>query len=323
MITAELKTSPRPEDVLSAAAFLADKAHHTPILSSQTLNQEFDTQLFFKCENFQRSGAFKYRGARYALEQLTAEQRSKGVATHSSGNHGAALAQVAKELNIDCTVIMPSGALASKIANVERQGARIIHCEPTQTGREQALNDWLNFSGAVPIPPYDHPHIIAGQGSVAVEMLDQLPDLDILMTPVGGGGLLAGCALGVVAKQPHIHVIGAEPAGAGDTADSLLAGERICNHAPDTIADGLRAFVGEMNFDLIQQHVEQVLMVDESQIIESTRILFERLKVVVEPSSATVLAAVRQFPHHFKGQRVGLVLTGGNIDLDQLPWLNS
>ncbi len=311
---------PLLEDLQQAETLLREKAHTTPVLQSQSLNAELGCRLFFKCENFQRTGAFKYRGACHALSRLDEDQRRRGVATHSSGNHGAALARAAAEMGVKCTVIMPWNALEAKKANVARYGARIIECEPNQQAREEALAAWLAFSDAVAIPPYDHPDIIAGQSTATLEFLRQQPALDALIAPVGGGGLLAGAALALNWKNPELPLYGAEPAGADDTARSMCKGQRqILDHV-NTICDGLRAQVGELNFHILQQHVQGILTVEDAAVIQATRTLFERLKIVVEPSSAITLAAVQQQPERFQGLRVGLILTGGNVDLDQLPW---
>ncbi len=311
---------PLLEDLQQADALLREKAHQTPVLQSRGLNQALGCQLYFKCENFQRSGAFKYRGACYAISRLNEEQRQRGVATHSSGNHGAALALAAREAGVECTVVMPWNALEAKKANVARHGARIIECEPGQQAREEGLAAWLDFSQAVAIPPYDHPDIIAGQATVALEFLRQQPELDALIVPVGGGGLLAGTALALSWKRPETALYGAEPAGADDTHRSLLKGQRLPLTTVDTLCDGLRAQVGELNFHILQQHVQAILTVEDSATVAATRQLFEQLKIVVEPSSAITLAALAEQAETFQGQRVGLILTGGNVDLDRLPW---
>ncbi len=315
-----MSSLPMLADLQQAWDYLQNRAHPTPVLQSRTLNDSLGCELFFKCENFQRAGAFKYRGAAFAVSRLSDEQKRRGVATHSSGNHGAALALAAAEAGVECTVVMPWNSLQSKKDNVLRSGARIIECEPGQQAREEALATWLDFSGAVAIPPYDHADIIAGQATVILEFLQQQADLDAVLVPVGGGGLIAGTALALSWKRPQMTLLGAEPTGADDAHRSLVKGRRVRLERTDTLCDGLRAEIGEMTFHILQQHVDEVITVDDQRVLNANRLLFERLKIVVEPSSAITLAAVQQNPERFAGQRLGLVLTGGNVDLARLPW---
>lgn len=315
--TAPAVDLPDHQQVLAAADRIRGQVRRTPMLSSDLLNQLAGAELFFKCENLQIGGAFKLRGASNAIAGLSDQQAARGVCTHSSGNHGAALARAARARGVKCTVVVPEGTNARKLANMQAQGAQLIRCAPTQAAREQTLASHLQSSGAVAIHPYDNPAVIAGQGTAALELADQQPDLHHWLVPVGGGGLLAGTLLAANGRLP---VWGCEPAGADDTARSLLQGVRITDQTPDTICDGLRASIGIRNFALIQPQVAGVLTVTDAEVIRAMRLLWDELKLVVEPSAATVLAAVLAHAGHFAGQRLGLILSGGNVDLEQLPW---
>ncbi len=306
---------PSNEAVVAASQRLAGWTITTPVLESAALNRLAGCQLYFKCENLQRTGSFKFRGACNAVAQLASEVGC--VATHSSGNHGAALAAAAAERNLAAHVVVPHGANPSKLANIERYGGILHRCEPTQRARELGLEKVAADTGADAVPPYDDARIIAGQGSCALELLEQIDDLDIVIAPVGGGGLVSGTAL---ACQGRARVVGVEPTGADDTWRSLASGQRVQQHAPDTLCDGLRALVGKQNFQLIEREVESVLRIEDADTVAAMRIIWEELKQVVEPSAAITLAGVLRYPERFKGLRVGLILTGGNVDLDQLPW---
>ncbi|MEM9531273.1 MAG: pyridoxal-phosphate dependent enzyme [Pseudomonadota bacterium] len=303
-----------------AARRIEPLAVRTPVLTARTLDEMSGASLYFKCENFQRTGAFKIRGASNAVLALSPTEGVRGVATHSSGNHGAALACAAASRGIDCHVVVPRGAVKSKLANIERYGAHIIPCEPTQEARENGMRDVIVKTGATPIPPYDDPRIIAGQGTVAMELLEQVPDLDSLVVPVGGGGLLGGCALWAKHKRPDIEIYGAEPAGADDTARSFSSGTVVSEHQPDTICDGLRGKLGLLNFALIRRHVEDILTLEDPATIDAMRLIWQVLKTVVEPSCALALGVVLANRERFAGKRVGVVISGGNVDLDNLPW---
>jgi len=307
--------------VRRAAERIADYVHRTPVLSSRLLDQAAGCRLYFKCENLQRAGAFKARGAHNALLALDVRSRARGVATHSSGNHAAALALAAQTLGTTAHIVMPATASRIKVDAVRAYGGRIRFCEATQSAREAALADLCRESGAVFIPPYDHPDVVAGQGTCVLELAGQLDSPpDILLAPVGGGGLLAGSAVAAANLWPDTVVLGAEPAGADDARRSLHGGERQPQTAPDTIADGLRTGLGELTFPLIQRHVRDILCADDGAIVAAMRLLWSRMKLLVEPSAAVTLAAVLAHPEIFAHKRVAVVLSGGNVDLDNLPW---
>jgi threonine dehydratase len=306
--------------VRAAQARIAQAVHRTPLHASRLLNAHTGSHLFFKCENLQRVGAFKARGASNAVLSLDAATAAHGVATHSSGNHGAALAMAAAARGIPAHIVMPENAPAVKRAAVTAYGARVIPCAPTVSAREQTLADVLAGTGAHPVHPYDDARVIAGQGTVGLEILEQLEDVDIVVAPVGGGGLLGGMALAIKSLRPDIVVLGAEPAGADDALRSLRAGRRLPQEAPQTIADGLRTGLGERNFALISTHVDDILSVSDAAIIEAMQLQWTRLKSVVEPSGAVTFAAVLEHPEHFRGRRAALVISGGNVDLNNLPW---
>lgn len=306
---------PGPQDVEAAYERIAHLVHRTPILSGRNLDAESGARLWFKCEHLQRTGSFKFRGACHAVLLLPPE--CPGVATHSSGNHGAALSCAAGARRIVAHVVMPDDSVAAKVEAVRAYGGTIHFCRPGQVARESGLAR-LVAQGLEPIPPYDDDRIIAGQGTCALEFLEQVDELDILVAPVGGGGLLAGAALAATGRAHGLRVIGAEPAGADDTIRSLKAGSRVTEHHPETIADGLRALVGVRNLALIVEHVEQVLPVSEQAIRRAMALIWSRLKQVVEPSGAVPLAAVISHPRVFHGKKVGIILSGGNIDVAAL-----
>ncbi len=307
-------TLPTPQDVIDAHARIRDLIVETPVMTSAVMDTHCNAQLFFKCEQLQKTGSFKFRGASHAVSWLPDD--CPGVATHSSGNHGAALALAAHLRGISAEVVMPQNAIQAKIDAVGTYQGQVHFCEPTQRAREAGLAHWVD-QGRVAIPPYEHPHIIAGQGTAAWELMHQVTDLDVIVSPIGGGGLISGTALATRAlnhpKRPR--VIGVEPKGADDTYRSLAQGARVDDHQPDTMADGLRALVGEMNLSLIEAHVESVLCVTEDQILEAMQWLWRDLKQVIEPSGAVALAGLMAHPEIFKGQRVGVILSGGNMNL--------
>ena len=311
---------PTFDDVLAAAARIAPHAHATPVLRSRALDALAGCELHFKAEPLQRSGAFKFRGACNAVWALDDASAARGVVTHSSGNHGAALALAAQTRGIACHVVVPEGANAAKRANIERYGAQLHTCAPTIDAREAAAARVQADTGATLIHPYTHPHVIAGQGTAALELLNAQGPLDAVVAPVGGGGLLSGTAIAAAATAPACRVVGAEPEGAADTANSLAAGERRIDFVPDTVCDGLRGTLGEPNFALLRTHGVEVLTVSDADTLNAMRLLWQCLKLLVEPSSAIALAAILQQRDRFAGQRVGVLLSGGNVDLAALPW---
>ena len=304
----------------AAAARIAPHARRTPVLRSRTLDALTGAELFFKCENLQRSGAFKFRGACNAVWSLEDAEAPRGVVTHSSGNHGAALALAARTRGIPAHVVVPGGAVRSKLAAIEAYGATLHHCEPTLAAREAMAEAVRADTGATFVHPYTDVRVIAGQGTAALELLREVGPLDALVTPIGGGGLLGGSAIAAHALAPQLAMYGAEPAGAADAFESLRSGERVTALVPDTICDGLRGLLGAINLRLLQAHAVTVITQDDAATIAAMRLLWQRLKLVVEPSSAIVLAAVLAERERFAGRRVGLVLSGGNVDLDALPW---
>jgi threonine dehydratase len=311
---------PTPADVLAAAARIAPHAHRTPMLTSGSLDELTGAQLFFKCENFQRSGAFKFRGACNAVWAMDDATAARGVVTHSSGNHGAAMALAARGRGIPAHVVVPEGAVASKLAAIQAYGAVLHRCAPTMAAREAMAAQVQAETGARLVHPFMDPHVIAGQGTAALELLAEAGRLDIVMTPVGGGGLVCGTALAARGHDPCAQVFGAEPEGAADAFESLRQGHRVTDLVPDTVCDGLRGTIGSINLELMQAHRVQVLLVSDEETLAAMRLAWERLKVIIEPSCATVLAAVLRYPGHFAGRRVGLILSGGNVDLAALPW---
>ncbi len=316
-----MSDSPLPcvDDLLAAAARIAPHASVTPVLQSHVLDGLAGASLAFKAEHLQRGGAFKFRGACNAVWSLEPAQAARGVVTHSSGNHGAALALAARTRGIACNVVVPDGAVAAKLANIARHGATVWHCAASIEAREAMCADVQARTGASLVHPYADPRVIAGQGTAALELVRSHGPFDVLVVPVGGGGLAAGTRLALQAVAPNTRLVLAEPEGAADTARSLAAGERLVDFTPATVCDGLRTLIGEPNFALLHGAAE-VITVPDWATLAAMRLLWQVLKQVVEPSSAIVLAAVLSDPARFAGQRVGLVLSGGNVDLDALPW---
>ncbi len=313
---------PTVSDIFAARERIRQQIRETPVLSDPQFNAVLGCELWFKCENLQRTGAFKFRGANNALARLTEAGRAGDVATHSSGNHGAALALAAAAHQRRAWIVMPDNSVRTKIEAVQRYGGEIIFCPPAQQQRETGLAN-LVTKGCIPIPPYDHADIICGQGTAALELAEQCPELDLLLTPVGGGGLISGSAIAARALIPGIKVIGAEPEGAADTALSLQQGERVEEFPVDTIADGLRALVGVLNFEIIRTNVAQIITVSEAGIIDAMALVWRHFRMLIEPSSATVIAAIMAQPEFFAGQQVGAIISGGNLDLEQLPFKES
>jgi threonine dehydratase len=311
---------PSFEQVRDAAARIAPHARVTPVLRSAALDALAGAELHFKAEHLQRGGAFKFRGACNAVWSLSDEQAAHGVVTHSSGNHGNALALAAATRGIAAHVVVPEGAVRAKLEAIERAGAILHRCAPTQAAREAMCAEVQRATGAELVHPYADTRVMAGQGTLVLELLQQAPGLDALITPVGGGGLASGVAIAAHAMNPALSLFGAEPLGADDAAQSLAHGTRVTTVVPDTVCDGLRALVGERNLDALRTHHVEVITVSDAETIAAMRLLWTELKQVVEVSSATVLAAILKQPQRFAGRRVGVVLTGGNVDLQALPW---
>ena len=324
-----LEIAPTPESsadaidivgIRAAAARIAPYAHRTPVLRSRGLDAIAQAQLAFKCENFQRAGAFKFRGACNAVWSLSNAEAARGVVTHSSGNHGAALALAAHTRGIAAHVVVPDGTVKTKLAAIAAYGATLHHCAPTLSAREAGAEAVRQETGATLLHPFTNPAVIAGQGTAALEFIEEVGALDALITPIGGGGLIGGTATAAHALHPTMEIFAAEPEGAADAYESLHRGARVTTLTPHTISDGLRGIIGEINFALLRAHRVRVLKVSDAETIAAMRLVFERMKIVIEPSSATALAAVLRYPEHFRDRRVGVILSGGNVDLDALPW---
>lgn len=311
---------PSFEDIRNAHLRIQPFIHRTPILTSTAIDEMAGCRIFFKCENFQKVGAFKARGAANAVAKLTEEQKRNGVATHSSGNHAAALARAASVAGIKSYIVMPSNAPEIKKKAVKGYGGEIIECEPNLQARETTLQAVVNRTGATFIPPYDFYDVIEGQATCALEMWEEHIPFDVIMAPVGGGGLLAGTALTTKYISPSTLVIAGEPAGADDAFRSFHAKKLIPMEGPKTIADGLLTSLGKLNFAIIMQYVDDILTADDTEIIEAMRLVYERMKIVIEPSCAVPLAALLKNKEQFRGKKVGIILSGGNVDLGKLPF---
>lgn len=319
-------------DVQRAASRIARYVHRTPVLTCQTIDRLVGANVFFKCENLQKSGAFKFRGAINAISQLTPEELARGVVTHSSGNHAGALASAAQIFGAKAFIVMPSNSSEIKKAAVRSYGGRITECEPTLAARLSVAEQVRTETGAVLIPPFDHAHIIAGQGTAALEFFQQVPELDTIIAPVGGGGLMSGTCIAARAFDSTIQVLGAEPEGADDAFQSKQAGKFIPQLSPNTIADGLRTSLGELTWPFIRDQVDEVITANDEGTIAAMKLFWERTKVIIEPSSAVPLAVIlNRFSEagsttdsietKFKRpQNIGVILSGGNVDLLNLPW---
>jgi threonine dehydratase len=307
-------------DIETAAQRIAGLVHRTPVLTSSRLNQHCAAELYFKCENLQKAGAFKARGATNAVYGLPETALAAGVATHSSGNHGAALAMAAAGRGVSAHIVMPKNSVKAKKEAVAAYGGTIIECDSNLPAREAMLKKVVAETGAGVVHPYNDPRVIAGQGTAMLELLEQIAELDVIVAPVGGGGLLAGVALAAKSLRPEIEVVGAEPAGADDAFRSFGLGRLIEQDNPQTIADGLRSSLGALNFPIIQRHVDTIVTVSEHSIVEAMQLQWSRLKTVSEPSGAVSFAAVLEHPERFRGRRVGVLVSGGNVDFDNLPW---
>lgn len=310
-------TIPDQNSILEAHARIAPHIHHTPVLQCHTINQMTGAEVFFKCENFQKIGAFKIRGGMNAVLSLPESKRQLGIATHSSGNHAQAIAYAARQVGAKAYIVMPRTSPKVKIEAVQGYGAEISFCEPTLEAREATLQEILARTGAEFVHPFDDARVIAGQATCARELMEEIPGLNILLAPVGGGGLLSGTALSAHYFQPGAAVIAGEPEGAGDAILSFRSGQ--VEKAPyiDSIADGLLTTLSPLTLNIIRRHVKDILLVSDAEIIAAMRLLYERMKIVIEPSSAVPFAAVLKYPDTFKGQKIGLIISGGNVDLSK------
>jgi len=308
-------------DVRAAAGRIAPFVRRTPVITDEQLNELLGAEVYFKCENLQRGGSFKLRGASNAVRSLADDVAARGVATHSSGNHGAALALAARLRGTPAYVVMPENSAAVKIEAVRQCGAEIVFCKPGRIAREAALERLLSERSLEVVHPYDDDRVICGQGTAALELLEAQPKLDVVMAPVGGGGLISGTAIAVKGVKPDIEVIGVEPAQADDAYRSFHSGERVLLDAPETIADGLRASLGVRNFAIIRRQVDNIVRVTEGGIVQSVRLVLQRLKLLIEPSAAVAVAALVERRMEIKGRRIGVILSGGNIDLGAATWL--
>ncbi|TVR94231.1 MAG: pyridoxal-phosphate dependent enzyme [Wenzhouxiangellaceae bacterium] len=304
-------------DIEAAARRLDGLAHRTPVLTSSYFNGVTGAELYFKCENFQKVGAFKFRGACNAIGALPAELARRGIVTHSSGNHGQAVALAAAMNGLKAVVVMPKDSAQVKLDAVRGYGGEVVLCEPGTANREATVRELIERHGYHEIPPYDHPDIIAGQGTAALELLQDVPELDVIMAPVGGGGLISGTAIAARHFNPAIRVIGAEPANADDAARSLRSGRIEPAAATQTVADGLRATLGVLNFAVIERYVDDIVTVSEQAVIDTTRAVWARMKIIIEPSCAVPLAALIEGRYDARSRKVGIILTGGNVDIDQ------
>jgi len=307
-------------DIRQAAQRIKPYAHRTPVLTNASLNQKVEAQVFLKCENFQKVGAFKFRGACNAVYSLTDAEAARGVCTHSSGNHAAALALAARLRGIPAYIVMPSNAPSVKKNAVAGYGGLITFCEPTLEARESTLDRIRLKTGATVVHPYNDERVITGQGTAALELLEDIPDLDVIIAPVGGGGLLSGTSIAATEIKKGIRVIAGEPEMADDAFRSLQAGEIIASLNPKTIADGLLTSLGTLTFPIIQKNVEQIVTVSEAGIIESMKYVWERAKIIIEPSSAVAIGVLWEKKIDLSGLKVGVIISGGNVDLEKLPW---
>ena len=308
------------KDIASAHERICSYIHRTPVLTNNSLNELTGANLFFKCENFQKAGSFKIRGATNTVELLSQKEKDNGVATTSSGNHGAALSIAVTRRGGITKVVMPHNTPKIKVNNVERNGGEVVWCEPDQSSREQVLADLVNETGATVVHPYNDERIIAGQGTCAKELLEDYPEIQIIVSPVSGGGLLSGTLVSAKEINEQVSVYGAEPVEADDAFRSLQNGKILPNETINTICDGLRAQIGTITFPIIQEHVKEIITLSEEEILNSMKMIWERLKIIVEPSCSISLAAIIKNKDKFSGKNVGLIMSGGNVDLNQIPW---
>jgi len=314
---------PTFEDVEKAHARIQPYIHKTPILTSSYLSKLTGAELFFKCENFQKAGVFKARGASNAVFSLSDEQAKKGVATHSSGNHGLSLSYAAGRRGIPATVVMPHSAPEAKKTAVKGYGGQVVECEPSTSSREAVFADVVANTCAEFIHPYNDPRVIAGQGTCALELQDQVENLDAVIAPIGGGGMISGTCLTLSNIASNVKIYAAEPKNADDAYRSFKAGHIIADDAPNTIADGLKVPLKDLTWHFVQSHVSDIFTATEEEIIEAMAITWQRMKIVMEPSSAVPLATILKNKNTFAGKRIGVIITGGNVDINKLPWLNS
>lgn len=314
---------PTLSDMLVAHERIKPYVHRTPVMSSRFINELVGAELFFKCESLQKAGAFKARGASNAVFGLTDEQAAKGVATHSSGNHGTCLSYAAGRRGIPCTVVMPHTAPQAKKDAVKGYGGRVVECEPSTTSREAVFAEVVAETGAEFVHPYNDPRVIAGQGTCSRELIEQVTDLDAVIAPIGGGGMISGTCLTLSNLAPDVKIYAAEPEQADDAYRSFKAGKIIADDAPVTVADGLKVPLKDLTWHFVSNHVTDIFTASEQEIIDAMRLVWARLKIVMEPSSAVPLATILKNKEVFAGKRVGVIITGGNVDLDKLPWQNS
>jgi threonine dehydratase len=314
---------PTYDDVLAAHDRIRPHIHRTPILTSSYFNDLTGAELFFKCENFQKAGAFKARGASNAVFGLSDEQAGRGVATHSSGNHGLSLSYAAGRRGIKATVVMPRTAPDAKKAAVRGYGGTVVECEPSTSSREAVFAQVVAESGADFVHPYNDPRVIAGQATCSKEMIEDLGELDMFVAPIGGGGMISGSCLTLSTISPKTKIIAAEPKNADDAYRSFKAGHIIADDAPNTVADGLKVPLKDLTWHFVSNHVSDILLATEEEIVDAMRLTWQRMKIVMEPSCAVPLAVILKNKDVFAGKRVGVVITGGNVDLDKLPWMKS
>jgi threonine dehydratase len=312
---------PTIEDVIAAHARIMPYIHRTPVLTSSYINGLAGAELYFKCENFQKAAAFKARGASNAVFGLTDAQAARGVATHSSGNHGLCLSYAAGRRGIPCTVVMPRTAPQAKKDAVKGYGGRVVECEPSTSSREAVFAEVVAATGAEFVHPYNDPRVIAGQATCSRELNEQVEGLDAVIAPIGGGGMISGTCLTLSNVNPGVKIYAAEPKQADDAARSFRAGHIIADDAPETVADGLKVPLKDLTWHFVQKHVTDILTAEEDEIVEAMKLIWKRMKIVMEPSSAVPLATILKNPEVFRGKRVGVIITGGNVDLDKLPWM--
>jgi len=320
--TSPTMTIPTYDDVLAAHERVKPYIHETPVLTSTRLNEMTGAKLFFKCENLQKAAAFKVRGACNAVFGLTDAEAKIGVATHSSGNHALSLSYAAGRRGIPVTVVMPRTAPQAKKDAVIGYGGKIVECEPSTSSREAVFAEVVAESGADFVHPYNDPRVIAGQATCSKELLEQVENLDAVIAPIGGGGMISGTCLTISNVAPDVKIYAAEPLNADDAARSFKAGHIIADDAPDTVADGLKVPLKDLTWHFVKKHVTDIFTCTEDEIVDAMKLVWKTMKIVIEPSSAVTLACILKNPETFKNKRVGVIVTGGNVDLDKLPWMN-